>query len=431
MMPLPTHVTHPATDRLAILDKELRLIYVDPRTWAEARGQGPLFKMRCYEALAGRAEPCRGCPALALLQGHEHRSASPVGEAKDLTCGLLQVFPLRSQAGDETLIVAHFHLKPCLGPVRTEGLGRLIGRSPAMQDLFEMIRLIAGSQATVLIQGESGTGKELVAKTIHELSPRVKQPFVVVDCAALPENLLESELFGHVKGAFTGAVSTKKGLFEEAAGGTIFLDEIADTSPQFQAKLLRILQEGELKPVGSNRRIKVDVRVISASNKDLAALVEANAFRRDLYYRLAVLPIIVPPLRSRREDIPLLARHFAEAAAVRHHKPAPDFAPAVMRTLTEASWPGNVRQLKHMIERAVITAPGRHLMLSDCFGDRTPNPAQSSDLRTAARDAAQAVERTNIADALHRAGGNKAKTARALQISRASLYNKLRTYGIE
>jgi two-component system response regulator HydG len=431
MMPLSTQLMHPASDRLAILDKDLRLIYADQRTWAEADRQGPSFEMRCYQALAGRAEPCLGCPALALLQGKEHRPTAQVCEAKGLTCGLLQVLPLRSQAGDHMLIVARFEPKPCRGPVRTEGLGPLIGQGPAMQDLFEMIRLIAGSQATVLIQGESGTGKELVAKTIHELSPRGKQPFVVVDCATLPENLLESELFGHVKGAFTGAVSTKKGLFEEAEGGTIFLDEIADTSPQFQAKLLRTLQEGEIKPVGGNRRIKVDVRVISASNKDLPALVQANAFRQDLYYRLAVLPVCVPSLRSRREDIPLLAGHFAEAAATRHHKPIPEIAPGIMRVLTEAPWPGNVRQLKHMIERAVITARGRHLMLSDCFGDMKQHTPKLSDLRTAARDAAQAVERANIADALQHEGGNKAKTARALHISRASLYNKLRTYGIE
>ncbi len=201
--------------------------------------------------------------------------------------------------------------------------GELIGTSAAMREVLDMIRLVADSSATVLIQGESGTGKELVAKTIHRTSYRRDKPFVVVDCGSLPETLLESELFGHVKGAFTGAHASKRGLFEEADGGTIFLDEIADTTATFQAKLLRVLQEGEIKRVGGNKSIKIDVRVISATNKDLVELVKAKTFRQDLYYRLAVLPLSLPPLRERREDIPLLVQHFVAASCKRHRQPSP------------------------------------------------------------------------------------------------------------
>jgi transcriptional regulator with GAF, ATPase, and Fis domain len=310
-------------------------------------------------------------------------------------------------------------------------MDKLIGHSEVMQDLFEMIRLVAGSQAPVLIRGESGTGKELAARTIHELSPRRTGRFVVVDCAAIPETLLESELFGHVKGAFSGAVSDKKGLFEEADGGTIFLDEIADTTPQFQAKLLRVLQDGQVKALGSNRRINISVRVISATNKDLEKLVESKAFRQDLYYRLDVLPLWLPPLRCRRDDIPLLVTHFAGEISARQHKPVPEIGPETMRGLMEASWPGNVRELKHAIERAVITASGPRLLLPDFFGEVKKIAGASPDLRTAARHAAQSIERTKIVDALHQAGGNKTKTARRLHISRASLYTKLKTYRIE
>jgi len=311
-------------------------------------------------------------------------------------------------------------------------LGELVGTSEPMQKLFEMIRLVADSQATVLLEGESGTGKELVARTIHRLSQRRDRPFIVVDCGSLPESLLESELFGHAKGAFTGATASKKGLFEEADGGTVFLDEIADTTPHFQAKLLRVLQEGEIKPVGTNRSIKVDARIISATNRNLLDLVKAKRFREDLYYRLAVLPLLLPPLRERRNDIPLLVSHFVELASKRHRKPVRTVAPDAMQALTEAVWPGNVRELKHTIERAVVTAQGSALGLDDFF----PAPAGEqatgeTDLRSVARSATRNAERARILEALRQASGKKARAARALNISRASLYNKLRAYEIE
>lgn len=299
-----------------------------------------------------------------------------------------------------------------------------------MQQLGEMITLVADSQATVLLQGESGTGKELAAKTIHQLSYRRDQPLVVVDCGALPETLLESELFGHVKGAFTGAVGNKKGLFEEASGGTIFLDEIADTSLQFQAKLLRVLQEGEIKPVGSNRPVKVDVRVISATNKDLTALIKAKAFREDLYYRLAVLPLLVPPLRDRRDDIPLLVTHFVAAACRRHRRPAATVTPEAMRALVDAPWPGNVRELQHAVERAVVTAQTSRLVAQDFFTTSETAADEGADLRSVARTATQRAERARIEQALGEAGGKKVKAAKLLKISRSGLYNKLRDYGL-
>jgi len=307
-------------------------------------------------------------------------------------------------------------------------LGDLIGQSAPMRQLFEMIRLVADSQATVLLQGESGTGKELVARTIHHLSYRRNRPFVVVDCGSLPETLLESELFGHVKGAFTGAVSSKKGLFEEADGGTIFLDEIADTSPHFQSKLLRVLQEGEVKPVGSNRSIKVEVRVISATNKDLIGLVQAKAFREDLYYRLAVLPLFLPPLRERREDISFLVRHFVAVSCKRHRQAPRTVTPEVMQAMINAPWPGNVRELQHLIERAIVTTNGPELTCKDIAGLASLPPC--GDLRTVARGAVQQAERARILEALSQVSGNRAGAARLLKISRASLYNKLRTYQI-
>jgi two-component system response regulator AtoC len=335
----------------------------------------------------------------------------PISAADGSVQYVLQVFPARA-----------FAARP---PV-SDRFHDLIGRSAAMRDLFEMIGLVADSQVTVLLQGESGTGKELVARTIHRLSPRRDRPFVVVDCGALPETLLESELFGHVKGAFTGAVASKRGLFEEADGGTLFLDEIADTSLPFQAKLLRVLQEGEIKPVGTARPIKVDVRVISATNKDLAGLIAAKAFREDLYYRLAVLPVQIPPLRDRVEDIPLLAAEFAAEAAVRHHRPARTLDADALDALMGLHWPGNVRELKHTIERAVLTASAATLQRGDFLG--LEPSAVKQDLRDATRSTVRQVERRRIVEALAQHGGRKADAARALNISRASLYNKLKAY---
>lgn len=436
---------------VTVVDRDCTIIYTNQPAEtvsgaASAALPGQIGK-KCYAAFFHRTDPCPLCPAREVFESGEPRSV-PCAEAWGRDLGMIEVFPLLAADGRAEYVMEI--IKPC--EARSESdtaaalrkksrtvplapdtqLGELVGASEPMQKLFEMIRLVADSQATVLLEGESGTGKELVARTIHRLSPRRERPFVVVDCGSLPESLLESELFGHVKGAFTGATASKKGLFEEADSGTVFLDEIADTTPHFQAKLLRVLQEGEIKPVGTNRSIKVDARIISASNKNLLELVKAKRFREDLYYRLAVLPLSLPPLRERRDDIPLLVRHFVELASKGHRKPLRPMAPEALQALTEAPWPGNVRELKHTIERAVVTARQPRLTVEDFFpATADEQAAGETDLRSVARSATRNAERARIQEALRQASGKKAQAARALRISRASLYNKLRAYEIE
>ena len=434
------------SDRVAVLDRDRSVVYANDAAWSGGMHQEPAARpAKCYEVFVHRTDPCGTCPATKVFESKDVKSVPCSGDGDRTACGVQQAVPLLSSQGEAALALVLFKgamASPDPGDTLPLGrrstsvvpeqgesrLGDVIGQSSSMRQLFEMIRLVADSTATVLLQGESGTGKELVAKTIHRLSYRRDKPFVVVDCGALPETLLESELFGHVRGAFTGAVSSKKGLFEEADGGTIFLDEIADTALQFQAKLLRVLQEGEIKPVGSARAVKIDVRVISASNQDLAELVKAKAFRQDLYYRLAVLPLFLPPLRERKEDIPLLVSHFVALSCKRHHQPPRLVSSDVMHALAGAAWPGNVRELQHYIERAVVTTSDPELTCKDIVAlGSSPAP---TDLRSVARGAAQQAERTRILEALRQASGNRAKTARILRISRASLYNKLREYQI-
>jgi two-component system response regulator AtoC len=431
------------TERVAVMDRHFNVIYANESAWTSASVRNSDGRRaKCYEAFAHQADPCETCPATRVFESPEVQSVSCSVDGDGTACGMRQASPLVLSQGDVGSMLVLFKDEqaqqlPDIRPVQVEhqpptvreSLGELIGRSPAMQQLFDMVALVADSSATVLIHGESGTGKELLAKTIHALSKRNKMPFIVVDCGALPETLLESELFGHVKGAFTGAVANKRGLFQEADGGSIFLDEIADTAPVFQAKLLRVLQEGEIKPVGGTKTIRVDVRIISATNKDLAELVKTGSFRRDLYYRLAVLPLYLPPLRERREDIPLLAKHFISRSCKRHHQPLRHMSDQAMRALSKAPWQGNVRELQHYIERAVVTTTGPTITCQDLM---TPDPvADEEDLRSATRGAVAQAERTRIVDALKKTGGNRAKAAKLLKISRASLYNKLRAYRIE
>jgi two-component system response regulator AtoC len=419
------------------MDREFNVIYANESAWSEAASRLSDHQAKCYEAFAHRNDPCGTCPATDLYESPDVRSVACSTGGDGAACGMRQAFPLVSSSGEVESMLVLFKMLP--NPVKqtSEGLvevkhqsklGELIGSSESMREVQDMIRLVADSSATVLIQGESGTGKELAAKTIHQVSYRRGKPFVVVDCGSLPETLLESELFGHVKGSFTGAHASKRGLFEEADGGTIFLDEIADTTPVFQAKLLRVLQEGEIKPVGGTQTIKIDARVISATNKDLAELVKAKTFRQDLYYRLAVLPLYLPPLRERRKDIPLLVEHFVAGSCTRHRQPLRTISPEVMRALIQASWPGNVRELQHYIERAVVTTTGPALECKDLAALGTV--AEDENLRSATRSAVAQAERVRIAHALKKTGGNRSKAAKLLKISRASLYNKLRDYAI-
>jgi two-component system response regulator AtoC len=301
----------------------------------------------------------------------------------------------------------------------------IIAKSPKMQQVIEVIKVVAKSNATVLIIGESGTGKELVARAIHSQSYRKDKPFVAVSCAALPESLLESELFGHEKGAFTGAYAQRRGKFEVANRGTLFLDEIGEMSANIQVHLLRVLEEKEFTRVGGNELIKVDVRVISATNKDMKKAIISEQFREDLYYRLNVVTIELPPLRERQEDIPLLAQHFLKKFAVENQKEITGFSPEAADLLLRYEWPGNVRELENAIERAVILAKNSQVEIIDL--------PQENLLLThsvpAERNLSE-VEREHIMNVLSETGGNYSQAARILGISRATLYNKIGAQGL-
>ena len=302
-------------------------------------------------------------------------------------------------------------------------LHNLLGSSPAMQAVFALIRQAAPGDANVLISGESGTGKELVAKALHYNSPRAERPFVPVNCAAIPATLLESELFGHVKGAFTGAVKSRQGLFREAQGGTLFLDEIGDMVPELQAKLLRVVEDRAIRPVGSDEATPVDLRVMAASNKDLLARIREGLFREDLYYRLAVIPIQLPPLRERREDIPLLADHFLRRAADLSGKSIRGFTPGAMASLLRHPWPGNVRELENVVERAVTLAVSDLIPPEALLLNASAAPAPAALLAQAARRPTLDELTTDyISLVLREAGGDKAKAAEILGISKRTLY---------
>ncbi len=304
----------------------------------------------------------------------------------------------------------------------------IICKSPRMLELLELAREVSGLRSTVLIRGESGTGKELVARAIHFSGSRAPKPFIAVSCAALAETLLESELFGYEKGAFTGAAERRKGKFELADGGTIFLDEIGDIGPKLQADLLRVLQERSFYRVGGSEEVQVDVRVIAATHKDLRALVDEGAFREDLYYRLNVIEILIPPLRERREDIPLLAEHFVERISHELGKPVDEISQDAMRLLMDHSWPGNVRELENAIERAIVSCRGRTLTAEDFSFLRNNGAAkiQIPDNLTLA-----GMEKLMIEAALRRTGGNVKEAAASLGIDRSTLYEKLKRYCIE
>ena len=304
----------------------------------------------------------------------------------------------------------------------------LLGQSAAMENLRQLIRKVARTQATVLIQGESGTGKELVARALYRESPRASAPFIKVNCAAVPENLIESEFFGHEKGAFTGATTKREGRFELAHGGTILLDEISEISPSVQAKLLRVLQERELERVGGNRTIKVDVRVIATTNRNLEQSVEKKEFRQDLFFRLNVVPIAVPPLRERIEDVPLLAEEFMRRFARKHGVPVKGFTDEAIRTLRHHNWPGNVRELQNVVERAVILCGENGMLEPAHLGMVPPPPAgETSDFKPATL---ADLEKQHIIATLEKFGGNKTRAAKALDINVRTLRKKLTEFGV-
>ncbi|MFO0593738.1 MAG: sigma-54 dependent transcriptional regulator [Myxococcaceae bacterium] len=316
------------------------------------------------------------------------------------------------------------------------GLSSLVGRSQAMRELTTRISRVASSEATVLVQGESGTGKELVARAIHALSQRSRSPFVPVNCAAITETLLESELFGHARGAFTGAVKARRGLFEEADRGTIFIDEVTETSPAFQTKLLRVLQEGELRRVGENTSIKVDVRTVAATNRDIELEVNDKRFRQDLYYRLAVVTLVVPPLRERLEDVPALAQHFLDRANARSRTPH-RLSEAALTHLKGYAFPGNVRELENLVEQAAALAENEELQPHDFplkrRGDSgiRPAPTSSPAAVTSLADAVSDAERRAITAALERTPNDLAAVADGLGVSATTLWRKMKRLGLK
>jgi DNA-binding NtrC family response regulator len=302
----------------------------------------------------------------------------------------------------------------------------LVSKSPAMQRVFELARSAAATSSTVLVLGESGTGKEVLARAIHAESPRAAAPFVPVSCAALTESLLESELFGHEKGAFTGALSRRKGKFEAADGGTLFLDEVGDIGPKLQLDLLRVLEDRRFHRLGGNDLVEVDVRIVAATNRDLAKAVADGSFREDLFYRLNVIPIVLPPLRDRREDLPLLVDRFLERLEVELKKPLEGVSADALAALMRATWRGNVRELRNVLERGAVVARTPVLQLEDLgLGAEAPPQAANGALPTL-----EEVERRAVAAALASTGGNVTQAAKALGIDRVTLYNKMHKHGI-
>lgn len=313
---------------------------------------------------------------------------------------------------------------------RNWGMAGVLGKSPGMKTVFDLVSRVSQATANVLITGESGTGKEMIARAIHETGPRARKPFVAINCTAIPETLLESELFGHAKGSFTGAIQRKRGLFEEAEGGTLFLDEIGDMNVSLQAKLLRVIQERKVRAVGENVARDVDVRIIAATHKDLKAAIKDERFREDLYYRLSVIPIAIPPLRHRKEDIPLLAEHFLKKHAATNQSTAKGFTKRAIAKFLEMPWEGNVRELENVVERAVVLStkalvdaediPTQEGATADSFFGNVAETFPTVD----------ELERKYILLVMQRTGGRRDKAAQILGMNRRTLYRKLKDYGV-
>jgi len=339
---------------------------------------------------------------------------------------------LRRAAEHRNLRVENKTLKQAIRRHERSGVARPVGTSKAWLEILRLVETVAPTDSTVLIQGESGTGKEIIARYLHELSTRTEGPFLSINCGALPEGLLESELFGHVKGSFTGAIRDKVGLFGASTKGTFFLDEIGETTPATQVKLLRALQHREVIPVGSTDAIPIDTRVLAATNRDLDEEIRAGNFRSDLYYRLNVISLHLPPLRQRRDDIPLLAEHFLGRIAAARNEPPKHLSDAAREALSEYAWPGNVRELENALERSIILTPGEVIdvdALPERVTERRTEPLVST--RTPPNPTLEAVERAYIMWVLQSESGNKSRAAEVLGIDPSTLYRKLSRYGVE
>jgi len=396
--------------------------------------------LRCVNAFkspkgCGFADECQTCQvrktALEALAGRQiHRNRAKIqlmtnGEVHDLVL-LVSAAPVEHEGEGLAVIILEdiTELNTLRRRLKTEqSFAGIIGRNVRMQELFESIRDGSEVDVSILIQGESGTGKELVAVAIHNEGPRANKPFVPVNCGALPEGLLESELFGHVKGSFTGALRDKKGRFELAHGGTLFLDEVADLPNGVQAKLLRVLQEGTFERVGDEKTISADVRIISAANRDLKREVERGNFRDDLYYRINVVPIYMPPLRERKNDIPLLIDHFLDRIVKDENQNPPGISDDAMPLMMDYHWPGNVRELENAIQFAIVKCKGREILPDDL-----PMELRKYKRPVSKRGPSKKLDIDAVKEALVKTGGNKARAAKNLGVGRATLYRFLADY---
>jgi DNA-binding NtrC family response regulator len=375
-------------------------------------------------------ETARRWPGLPVIMLTAHGSVATAVEA--MKKGAVE-YMLKPFDKDELVYVVQKALTPARRrpegmPAAPQGNAGIVGDSPAMREALALVRKVAGGLSTVLIRGETGTGKELVARALHEGGPRRDAPLITVHCGALPENLLESELFGYEKGAFTGANAKKPGRVELAHQGTLFLDEIGDVSPAVQVKLLRVLQEREFERVGGTQTVKVDVRFVAATHKDLEEMVAKGTFREDLFYRLNVVPIRLPPLRERAGDVERLARHFAQEVGRANGRPGARFDEAALARLGAERWPGNVRQLQNLVERLVVLSDSDAIELTAVERELGRAPLAPTDGSLDARR--REAERAGILAAIDRAKGNRSLAARLLCVSRRTLYNKLREHGI-
>ncbi len=347
---------------------------------------------------------------------------------------VVKPFKLSEMTVNVERAVEHRHLHRENQTLRQEvkkswAYGNLIGKSVGMKSVFDLISRVSSATANILITGESGTGKEMVARSIHDNGPRKHKPFVAINCTAIPESLLESELFGHAKGSFTGAISKKRGLFEEAEGGTLFLDEIGDMNVALQSKLLRVVQERKVRPVGDNTSHDIDVRIIAATHKDLKLAIKEERFREDLYYRLSVIPVVIPPLRHRKEDIPILAEHFLKKYSATNLAKVKGFTRRAIQKLMNMSWEGNVRELENVIERAVVLATTHLIDDRDLPTADTVTPEEFFAVSSSDFPSLNQLEARYMKLVLEKTGGRKDKAAHILGINRRTLYRKEREYG--
>ncbi len=378
------------------------------RSALEASPSTQVIVMTAYGTIESAVE--------AIRRGANDYLSKPFKE-DELLLRVAKALEKRRLLGEVSLLAGDFRER--------YGLGNIVGRSTILRELLDRVVRVAPTDSTVLITGESGTGKELVARALHSASRRSQKPFVPVNCAAITETLLESELFGHAKGAFTGAVRARRGLFEEANGGTLFIDEVGETAPGFQSKLLRALQDGEIRRVGESAPIRVDVRVVAATNQDLKKAIAEKRFREDLFYRLNVVPLRLPPLRERTEDIPLLAAHFL-ARYNQRTGGRRTLAPEALSQLVAHTWPGNVRELENMIEQAAALSAGPEIRASDVLLDGSPPEPGGHTLA----DAVEAAERRSIEAAIGRCDGDLGRVAAELGVSSTTLWRKMKRLGL-